>query len=369
MRNIHFIVLAFFTAIGIAAPAHAADAIKFGAGLPLSGGTASYGEDIKAGIDLSAADINAKGGVLGKKIEVTYGDTACDPKNAVAVANRFVTMGVDVTTDVCSTACLAEGPIYNEENIPFITACSSEQVTAKGWKNLFRAYPGNNQESPKLIELIKRLSAGKKLALVYDNQEYDVNLEKSITTALAAAKTDPAAIYSIVGDPNDYSSYITKLKEQQVDVVFVGMFPKAMGLFLRQAAEANYHPQFIGTLMTTTDDVHKIAGDDAMKGMIITNTPDPKNIPAAQPIIKALASRGVIDRPFSVYAYILLQIYSEAVEKAGSTDKAAVIKTLKSATLPTILGPVSFAPAGDMNGLDFEYQQWQQGHWLPFDPH
>jgi branched-chain amino acid transport system substrate-binding protein len=65
---------------------------------------------------------------------------------------------------------------------------------------------------------------------------------------------------------------------------------------------------------------------------------------------------------------VLMEIYKAAVEKAGSSDKAAVIKALKSASLPTIMGPVTFTPNGDMNGIDFDYDQWQGGHWVPFVP-
>src|ERR1700689_2352506 len=95
------------------------DAIKLGASLPLSGEVASYGDDLKSGIEQGVIDINAKGGVLGKKLEPLFEDDGADPKVSVAVANRFLGEHISAAINGVSRTSLAIAPIYAEENIPF----------------------------------------------------------------------------------------------------------------------------------------------------------------------------------------------------------------------------------------------------------
>ncbi|MBV8548219.1 MAG: branched-chain amino acid ABC transporter substrate-binding protein [Alphaproteobacteria bacterium] len=335
--------------------------IKLGIALPLTGELASIGEDARAGVALAVEDINAKGGVLGRKVTADVADDACDPKNAVAVANRFVSENVDAATELCSAACMAEGPVYAEENIPFVMICSTQQATSQGWGNIVRAYPDNNGEAKRLASLIKALSAQKKLALIYDPQEYDANLYKNISTELNATNVKPDMTINIPNGTVDFSSYITELRAKKIDVVYLGVFVKSVGLFLRQAHDAGYHPQFISSQVATVQDVETIAGTSALEGMIYTDIPDPKNIPTAAGVLKALAARGLVDRPFAVYSYAQVEAYLAAVKAAGTTDKTAVEKVLHSQNLNTILGSYGFDAAGNLRGFDFRYVQWRNG--------
>ena len=121
------------------APALAAeDTIKIGASLPLTGEVASFGDDLKVGIEIASADINAKGGILGKKLQPLFEDDAGDPKTAVAVANRFLGEKIDMAVNGVSRTSLPTAPIYAEENIPFLNDASTDLITAHGWNNVAR---------------------------------------------------------------------------------------------------------------------------------------------------------------------------------------------------------------------------------------
>ena len=85
---------------------------------PMTGQYASFGEQMKRGAEMAVADINAKGGVLGEKLKLTIGDDVCDPKQAVAVANKFVSEGVKfVAGHFCSGSSIPASQVYTEENI------------------------------------------------------------------------------------------------------------------------------------------------------------------------------------------------------------------------------------------------------------
>ena len=93
---------------------------------PLSGGYASFGEQMKAGAELAVADINAAGGVLGKKLKLTAADDACDPKQAVAVANKLAGDNVIfVAGHFCSGSSIPASAVYAEEDMIQISPASS----------------------------------------------------------------------------------------------------------------------------------------------------------------------------------------------------------------------------------------------------
>ncbi len=107
----------FFLCVSLLTPltAFADDTIRLGASLPLTGEIASYGDDLKAGIELACADFNARGGVLGKKLEPIFEDNNGDPKAAVAVANRMLGEHIAVAIDGVSRTSMPTAPIFVEE--------------------------------------------------------------------------------------------------------------------------------------------------------------------------------------------------------------------------------------------------------------
>ncbi len=255
--------------------AHAADdTIKIGASLPLTGEVASYGDDLKNGIDLAAIDINAKGGVLGKKLQPLFEDDGADPKTAVAVASRFMSEHVAVVVNGVSRTSLPTAPIYNEENVPFFNLASTDQITSHGWKNIARTIPKNGQEAPKLAALIAKKAAGHKLAMLYASEEYSSNLTENTLSIIAKNGVVPVEATKMSDKDQDFSAVIGRLKNQGIDVVFLGFWPKAAGQFLRQAAAADYHPVFIGDATASLDELPKIAGP-AADGLLFTMYPDP----------------------------------------------------------------------------------------------
>ncbi len=353
----HRIIIPLSAILLLAVSARAADdTIKMGVSVPLTGEIASYGEDVKAGIELAVADVNAKGGVLGKKLQPLFEDDAGDPKLAVTIANRMLGEHIAVAINGVSRTSMPTAPIFAEENIPFFVQASTDLITSHGWTNIARIIPKNGMEAPKLAALIGKYAASHKLAMLYASEEYSSNLTETTLPLLAQSKIVPDMVMKMSDKDQDYSAVISRLKDQKIDVVFLGFWPKAVGAFLRQAVAARYRPVFIGDSVASLDEVIKIAGKDA-NGLMFTMYPDPQLHASAQPVVKALADKHIIGHPLAVYAYLVGQIYADAVQKAGSTEGAKVMKAVKSGTFKTIMG--------DMQGIDFDYYKWQDGKIVP----
>src|SRR5688572_3193474 len=129
--------------LAIAAPAFAQD-ITVGVAGPMTGGEATFGRQLRNGAEQAVADINAKGGVLGKKLKLEVGDDACDPKQAVAVANQMVGKKiVFMAGHFCSSSSIPASAVYGEGGVLQMTPASTnpaltDEAAAKKWTHVFR---------------------------------------------------------------------------------------------------------------------------------------------------------------------------------------------------------------------------------------
>jgi branched-chain amino acid transport system substrate-binding protein len=135
---------------GVASHSFAADTIKIGIAGPKTGPVAQYGDMQFSGAKMAIEQINAKGGVDGKKLEAVEYDDACDPKQAVAVANKVVNDGVKfVVGHLCSSSTQPASDIYEDEGVIMITpAATSPDITARGYKMIFRTIGLDSAQGP-----------------------------------------------------------------------------------------------------------------------------------------------------------------------------------------------------------------------------
>ena len=144
MKNILSIIASIFLLGSITAKA---DVVVASAG-PMSGQYASFGAQLKAGAEMWLKDTNAKGGILGEKVKLVIGDDACDPKQAVAVANKFAGQGVTyVAGHFCSGSSIPASKVYTEEGIIQVSPASTNPAfTDKGGPNVFRVCGRDDQQ-------------------------------------------------------------------------------------------------------------------------------------------------------------------------------------------------------------------------------
>src|SRR5512134_3798403 len=169
------VALAAF-AIGAATSAHAE--IRIAVVGPMTGTEATFGEQMRNGADMAVADLNAAGGVLGQNVVLEIGDDACDPKQAVAVANQVASKGVKfVAGHFCSGSSIPASDVYAEENVIQISPASTNpKLTEAGKKNVFRTCGRDDQQGAVAGNYIADHFAGQKIAVVHDKQAYSKGL-------------------------------------------------------------------------------------------------------------------------------------------------------------------------------------------------
>src|SRR5205085_8405638 len=172
------LTLAAATAPGSAS----AQDIKIAVVGPITGSNAALGEQMTRGAKMAVADVNAKGGVMGKKLSLEIAEDACDPKQAVAAANDVVGKKVVfVAGHYCSSSSIPASAVYNEAGILQITPASTnpaltEEAAKKGWTNIFRTCGRDDKQGVVAGNFIAQRFAGKRIAVLHDKSAYGKGL-------------------------------------------------------------------------------------------------------------------------------------------------------------------------------------------------
>jgi branched-chain amino acid transport system substrate-binding protein len=364
MRTIRATAIAALSAAtllsGAAAPAKAD--IKIGLGDGITGQIAALGDQAKRGTEQAIKDINAAGGVLGQKLQLQIGDDACDPKQAVSVANQFVSSGVKlIIGHLCSGASIAASDVYAEENIIMITgSATSPQLTERGKKNIFRVCGRDDQQGELAGKLIADKFKDKKIAVINDKQAYGQGLAAAAEKTLKAAGVTPALVTAINAGDRDFGALISRMKDADIGVVYYGGYNQELGLMVRQARERGLQAQFIGADGIASSDYWAITGD-AGTGTLFTFSPDAKANPAAAKAVEALRAAGREPDNFALYFYSAVQVMAQAIANAGAPDPTKVESALRSGEFDTIVGKVKFDAKGDLTRPDYVFYEWRDG--------
>jgi branched-chain amino acid transport system substrate-binding protein len=335
--------------------------VRIGVALPRTGPLASIGEQIANGVTAAAKAIN-ENAPEGEKIVLDIEDDACDPKQAVSVANKFVTEKIGlVVGHVCSGASITASDIYAENGVLMMTAASnSAKLTERGLPAIFRVCGRDDQQGRLAAQIIAQRFPGKSIAIIHDKSPFAKGLADATKDNLNQLGIREALYEAINPGERDYSALITRLKAAKIDLVYYGGYQQEMGQLLRQAQDADFHPQFFGTSGIATSELWAIAGA-AAEGVLFTFTPDPRKRPEASSAVSALRAQNLEPEGFTLYAYAAVQLIAAAIHEAHSTDPKRVEAALKSSRFNSVLGEVAFDAKGDVNAPGYVLYAWRGG--------
>ena len=333
---------------------------------PMTGANAAFGEQLKRGAQQAVDDINAKGGVLGQKLALTIADDACDPKQAVAVANQLASKNIAfVAGHFCSGSSIPASAIYNEAGILQISPASTaaaltEDAFKKGWTNVYRACGRDDQQGKVAGDYLVAHFKDKPIAIVDDKSAYGRGIADETRKALNAAGIKEVIDESIAAGDQDFTALVSKLKQAKVEAIFFGGYQKEAALIVRQAREQGLAAQMMSDSALPTLEFWQIAGP-AGEGTLFTFAPDWRKRPAAKAVVDAFETRGAPPEGFTLQAYATIQIYAEAAEAAKSIKLPDLVKALQATSFDTVTGPIRFDQKGDITRAGFVVWQWHDG--------
>ncbi len=357
-------MLSLLAATGIA---HAED-ITIAVATPVTGSVASIGEQVKRGAELAAEAINKNGGVNGKTIKILIQDDACDPKQAVAVANRMLSSGIKfVDGHVCSGSSIPAAEVYGENNILMMTPSSSapkltDDAAKNGYTTILRLYARDDAQGYFIGELIKDKYSSKKIAILHDKSAYGKGLADVVKQSINKAGIKEVFFEGINPGEKDYSAVVNRLKSAGVEMLYFGGYHTEAGLMKRQAADQNYQFQLVMGDSLATPEFWSVAGP-AGEGTLFAFPPDVSKNEAAKAAVEQFKKIEATPDGFSLSSYAVIQTIAGGIAKANSTDPVAVAKALRNMSIDTVLGPVSFDEKGDLKNPKFDLNLWKDGNY------
>jgi branched-chain amino acid transport system substrate-binding protein len=358
--NKHVLAAAAMLGMGFAAPALAQE-ITVGVAGPMTGSNATFGAQFKAGADAAVADLT----VLGKKLKVEVGDDACDPKQAVAVANKLAGQKVAfVAGHFCSGSSIPASAVYNEAGIVQISPASTNPklTDERAGPGVFRVCGRDDQQGGVAGGYIAKTFKDKVVAVVHDKSAYGKGLADETKKAMNAAGKTEALYEAITAGEKDYTALVSKLKQAKVDLVYFGGYHAEAGLIVRQMRSQGMTSKLMGGDALVTDEFWQITGKDG-EGTLMTFSPDPRKNPAAADLVKAFRAKGIEPEGYVLYTYAAFQVWKQAAEKAGSTDSDKVIKAMNGTEFKTAIGNFTFNAKGDPSLPPYALFEWKNGNY------
>jgi branched-chain amino acid transport system substrate-binding protein len=337
--------------------------VKIGVAGPITGEYATFGKQMTDGAELAVKDLNAKGGVLGQKIELLKGDDSCDAKQAVSVANKFASEGVKyVDGHYCSSTSIPASDVYNEEGILEITPASTNpKFTERGLWNTFRTCGRDDQQGKVAGHTLATEFKDRKIAILHDNSTYGKGIA-DLTKANMNAEGKQETLYqAYVPGEHDYTALVSRMKEAGIDLIYFGGYHSEIGLIARQAREQGLKATLIGPDSLTAKEFWQISGD-AGEGLMFTFPAEPRNRPSAAAVVKEFKDEGIDPEGYVLYTYASAQVWAEAATKAGTVDPKKVAEMLKSGgPWASVLGDISYDSKGDIKKSDYVWYIWHNG--------
>jgi branched-chain amino acid transport system substrate-binding protein len=327
--------------------------IKIGVAAPYTGDTADGGIQIWQGAQLAADEVNARGGVLGKKIEIVPADDAADPGKAKEVARRLVDEGVvAVIGHKDSGVSIPASEVYHAAGIIQITPTSSNpRLTSQGFDNVFRVCPVDSTQGPFLADFMVRKLGLRRIAVIYANTAYGQGLREQFERRLAELNITPLATHEIKRGDKDFTATLQAIQPRSPQAIFyAGSLPEAI-IIVSQMKELGIKAGFVGgdPLFQPEFIVHTGSASEGayvssfFPDMVQSDNPAHRNWVAAYRTAFRRNPGGN-----SSGGYVAAQVLFEAMRRANSTDPAAVKQALRNLDIDSYIGRIAFDHKGDL---------------------
>ncbi|MDF2120384.1 ABC transporter substrate-binding protein [Roseiarcaceae bacterium H3SJ34-1] len=349
----------------LALPAHADDEIVIGTIYPLSGGLALDGQSNLNGARLAADEINAAGGLLGKKVKVLSEDGACNPAQSVSAAEKLLTKDnvVALLGASCSSATGAVAETIRKYNRPLITGVSTaERLTEEGNPWFFRATTTTKLNGMSLGKTLMEVTKAKKVAFVVTSDDWGRSAAPAYGEAFKALGATVVATEFFDRAQTDLTEYLTKARAAGADAVFsVGGFQNA-GNLTSQARQIGFNGPIMGEGAFCTEPWAKLVGafTNNVIGILewVPGIDDAANKTFTEGYKKAFKEAPT---KFSAAGYNTAHILMDAIKRANSTEPEALRKALAATDYTGIMGNYKFDQKGQGYNFNMFLVKWQNG--------
>jgi branched-chain amino acid transport system substrate-binding protein len=345
--------------LGVALMAGAAHAqeetVRVGVIQPLTGSVAYNGTTAVNGVKLALDEINAKGGVLGRKVELVIEDGQCRPANSVNAAEKLIQRDkvVAILGAFCSSATLAVMPVAESAKIPLITGVSSAaSLTEKGNAWFFRATETDALLAKSFSEILVNQLKLAKVAYIGVNDDFGRGAVAEFDKQMTALGATTVMKEYFEHGTSDFYTLLTKLKASGADGAFVSAETQDGSTFVKQMAELGLATKVFGVGSWATADFMALAGPAANGIYAAVPYASTMKTPKNEAFVKAFEEKNKVSPgKYAAALYNALYILIEAIARAGSTDPDKIRQALHQTDYEGPNGHFQFDGKGQATGF------------------
>ncbi|MCH9665821.1 MAG: branched-chain amino acid ABC transporter substrate-binding protein [Gammaproteobacteria bacterium] len=343
-----------------------ASELKIGIAGPHTGAYAAFGEQLWEGAIQAIEDINAAGGINGAMLVAVKGDDACEPKQAVNVANRLIEQDevVGVIGHFCSSSTIPASEIYYDADVIDITPASTNPtVTDRGLDIMMRICGRDDQQGIVAGDYVADVLNGQRVVVIHDKDTYGQGLADATRAQLDARGVNVVLYEGLTRGEKDFNALVTKVRALSPDVVYFGGLHTEAGPLLRQLREQGVDAWFISGDGIVSDDFVKAAGSpEFLTKTLMTFGADPRNSesnPAGAEVVKQFRDQGYEPEGYTLYSYAAVQTLAAAlIANPGETSGGLLADWIKDNGADTVLGRKEFDSKGDLKVSDYVMYRW-----------
>jgi branched-chain amino acid transport system substrate-binding protein len=323
--------------------------VVIGVSGPLTGQYAQYGADWRRGFDLALAEINGSGGINGRRLAYRFEDSQSDPRQTVAIAQKFVAEGAIVAElgDFSSAASMAASPIYQRNKLVQFGFTNSHPDFTKAGDYVWSNAPNQADDMPVLAEYAAGKLGLRRLAIAYINGDWGRTSKDLFLPAAAKAGAAVVAAEGYLPNEQDFRSLLVRLRDAKPDgLVLISYYPDG-ALLVRQARDTGLRVPAVAAGSVYSPKFLELAGD-AAEG-VYTNTnyfpDDPR--PAVQRFVAAYRAAGGEGVPgfYVARAYDAMVLLATVMRQFGPSREAVHDGLKQVRDVPSVLfGSVTFDP-------------------------
>ena len=357
LKNLLWVVVSLVF-VFVSSSAFAAGVIKIGVQAPITGSFANEGQGIDNAVKMLVAQQNAKGGLLGKKLEVVTCDDEGTAVGGAICARKLVNDGVvAVIGTYSSTPAESAEPIYARAGVLQTSDATADSLTKHGYWTFFRNSCPNSAEATFTADFLVKDKHFKRIVVLSDYSTYSTDLADATIAALKKIGGNVIYYGKIQAGSQNFTPILTKIKSMNPDVIYFSGYYTDGGLIRAQEVSLGMKAAFVGGDSNDNPEFFKLAGK-ASNGVYMINVPRPDILPypLAKEFLRDYQARYHMMPPsiWTLFNADGLRAIMYAIEKTKTTDTkklAAFLHNLKN--FQGITGPITFTKDGERAGSRF----------------
>jgi len=349
----------------------AAETVKVGVLLPLTGSQAKFGEIEKRSYEMAAEEINAKGGVRGMKIELLFEDDTGKPDVGRSGVEKLISREKVpvITGGYSSSVTAAAAPVAQQYKVPFVICTgSADDITEKRYDYVFRINPPASEYPNSVKSFLQGVAKDvKTVALLYENSAFGQSSSKSFEQDAKELGLKIVVKEGYQAGAIDFKPILTKVKAANPDMIYMVSYVMDASLLMRQSKELRINPKIFvgGGAGFTLPEFARSAGDASEGVYSATLWVETLPFPGSREYFSKFQKKyGSETEYHGAEAYAAMYVVADALKRAKSTSPKDVRDALTKTDLKTAFGPVKFISYGkktQQNKLDTYMVQWQKG--------